>query len=502
MNKNFNIKVLPVYFWIFMLIFFTISVLRVFYNSDLLCDTLEHIHASYLISTGSVPYRDFFEHHNPLLWYLFAPLTKLFYRDVNIVYIAQIIAVLGYFYIFYLIFSLSKMYQKSSKGAYLAIIFLLFFSNLIEDMQNFRPDIFMYISILLAIKNFFKYLDTCKLKYLCISYFLCFIAFLFLQKVLFPILGFGIANLYLMRKNKLPIKDIFKASLLPLICFFILLFVLYTYDLIYDYFNCNYIFNMIIKNNFGKYPRGLYLLPLQSLLIAIFISRVFRVSDKGILLISMWSLVGFSIYYFAPHPQYYMLYFILSSILLSSFFSYMYQNNYILILVTSTLFLSLSIKELSDFNNKLKNDIDLIDYTIKNSSPTEKFLNGVYSWNIFNPDTDYYWFAFDGIAILADLYIDRHFDYNEQIKTYKPKFLFLSNEYNPGYDRIAENNFNWFRARNGALLKKATKGYNEAIEKIIIPDFEYWSVDVNYIKEHYKFVKKFGRIELWQRIDN
>ena len=498
MNKDFSVKILPVYFWIFMLIFSSLAVLSTFYNKDLLCDTLEHIHASYLISIGAVPYRDFFEHHNPLLWYLFAPLTKLFYRDVNIIYIAQIIAVLGYFYIFYLIFSLSKMYQKSSSGSYLAIIFLLFFSNLIEDIQNFRPDIFMYISILLAVKNFFKYLDTYKLKYLCISYFLWFIAFLFLQKALFSILGFGLANLWLIYKNKLPRKDIFKASLLPLICFLILLFILYKYDLIYDYFNCNYIFNMIMKDNYGQYPRGLALLPLQSLFIAMLISRVFNFSDKGLVLISIWFTTGFSIYYFGPHPQYYMLYFILSSILLSSFFSYMYKNNYMLILVISTLFLSLSIKELSRFNYKLKTELDLIEYTIKNSSPTEKFLNGNYSWNIFNPDTDYYWFAFDGIAILADLYTERHFDYDEQIKKHKPKFLFLSDV---DYDRIVWNNSLWLRDRNYALLQKSSKGDKKALSKRSHIGIDYWQIDMDYIKKHYQLIGSYNSTALYQRVN-
>jgi len=33
-------------------------------------DNIEHIHSSFLIAQGQVPYRDFFQHHNPLMWYL------------------------------------------------------------------------------------------------------------------------------------------------------------------------------------------------------------------------------------------------------------------------------------------------------------------------------------------------------------------------------------------------------------------------------------------------
>jgi len=38
-------------------------------------DEFEHVHVSWCIANGMVPYRDFFEHHTPWLWYLLAPLV-------------------------------------------------------------------------------------------------------------------------------------------------------------------------------------------------------------------------------------------------------------------------------------------------------------------------------------------------------------------------------------------------------------------------------------------
>jgi hypothetical protein len=38
-------------------------------------DEFEHVHVSWLVSEGLLPYRDFFEHHTPWLWYLLAPLV-------------------------------------------------------------------------------------------------------------------------------------------------------------------------------------------------------------------------------------------------------------------------------------------------------------------------------------------------------------------------------------------------------------------------------------------
>ena len=41
-------------------------------------DNVEHLHSTWLVSLGKVPYKDFFQHHNPLMWYIFAPFVKHF----------------------------------------------------------------------------------------------------------------------------------------------------------------------------------------------------------------------------------------------------------------------------------------------------------------------------------------------------------------------------------------------------------------------------------------
>src|SRR5260221_6570383 len=41
-------------------------------------DELEHLHAAYCVWRGEVPYRDFFEHHGPALYYCLWPILKLY----------------------------------------------------------------------------------------------------------------------------------------------------------------------------------------------------------------------------------------------------------------------------------------------------------------------------------------------------------------------------------------------------------------------------------------
>jgi hypothetical protein len=46
-------------------------------------DEFEHLHAAWCTANGLVPYRDFFEHHTPWLYYGLAPLFRVFRADAD-----------------------------------------------------------------------------------------------------------------------------------------------------------------------------------------------------------------------------------------------------------------------------------------------------------------------------------------------------------------------------------------------------------------------------------
>src|SRR5712691_13547359 len=46
-------------------------------------DEIEFFRVTKWVSQGLVPYRDFWEHHTPLLWFVFAPLTALVRNDTG-----------------------------------------------------------------------------------------------------------------------------------------------------------------------------------------------------------------------------------------------------------------------------------------------------------------------------------------------------------------------------------------------------------------------------------
>lgn len=52
-------------------------------------DEFEHLHAAYLVSRGDVPYRDFFEHHGPALYYAMQPLFRLHGAELTVLWTAR-----------------------------------------------------------------------------------------------------------------------------------------------------------------------------------------------------------------------------------------------------------------------------------------------------------------------------------------------------------------------------------------------------------------------------
>lgn len=186
-------RLLNTVFYAAMVLFAAVAVWRVCRGAGFFMDTAEHIHSSWLVSIGKVPYRDFFQHHNPLLWYLFAPVTQLFYRDTAIVYAARVAAILGWGAVLYKLYALvcagfggraagsagdeSGPRAVADAGfsgcrgdasdvgleadaaakrmtAQWALLFLLALSPLWKDVQNLCPDIFMLWGMLAGTERF------------------------------------------------------------------------------------------------------------------------------------------------------------------------------------------------------------------------------------------------------------------------------------------------------------------------------------------------------------
>lgn len=503
-NNCDNKKLINIIFYTASIVFALLSFMRIFNSTGYILDTYEHIHASWLISEGLIPYKDFFEHHNPLLWYLLSPITKIFYRDANIIYVIRVIAVLGYLLTLYLLYNVSFKYCKNDISAKLSVIFMLCFACFWKDVQNIRPDIFMYISMLIALLYTFKYLDSQRTSFLSYSYTAWFVSFLFLQKSFIYGLGFIIANLFLIKKNKIKLKDILVASIFPLILLSLLLFIAYKYDVLKNWYIFNFDFNIIMKKNFGSYHSGItpWKMNLCFYSLSFIVIRYFKYTDKGIVVLFMW-LAGFlQMFYFAPHPQYYFFNFLLISILFTPILKKLHKNRLVEICICCVIFLSFSffiLYNTSKNSASIKNEIKLIKYVIDNTNHQDVLPNSNLNYNLFNPNMHFHWLGLYTITMLADLYLEDGFDYNTEIKKHKPKLLFIDDY---SMDRILHSNSYYIRVRNDALLKKASQGELSYLDKRSYLNFDYWNIDMDFVKDNYEYIENIGNTQIWKRIGN
>ena len=97
-----------------------------FYYHYMCMDHAEHIHAAWLVWQGQVPYRDFFEHHNPLFWYVLAPFVAAFYKNALVLYAARVVSLGFYIFMFAGFYKLCREFLAVSKTVF-GLALLLYF---------------------------------------------------------------------------------------------------------------------------------------------------------------------------------------------------------------------------------------------------------------------------------------------------------------------------------------------------------------------------------------
>ena len=138
------------------------SVWTIFYTETGNGDNVEHIHSTWLISQGKVPYRDFFQHHNPLVWYLFAPIFKMLPNAITMLDVAHAIALVAGFITLFIVYKICVRFFASKLSSVISIITLCPIYFYIYCF-NYNPDTFMALFFALGIYFLFKYFDEKKI---------------------------------------------------------------------------------------------------------------------------------------------------------------------------------------------------------------------------------------------------------------------------------------------------------------------------------------------------
>ena len=129
-------KLLFVLLAVLALLLLSLSVNRVFWD-----DEIEHVHASWYVHHGQVPFRDFFEHHHPLLWFLLAPVVSIFNEGLAVLAAARLLMLLLAAGIAWLTWRIGRLAGGSVETGLLTVALLFTQSMFIPCVMEVRPDV-------------------------------------------------------------------------------------------------------------------------------------------------------------------------------------------------------------------------------------------------------------------------------------------------------------------------------------------------------------------------
>lgn len=214
-------------------------------------DEREHTYASFMFFKGFLPYKDFFEHHHPLLWFLFYPVFFIFHNSEYIWYALRAVMLLILAVDCVFISKICRLLSSDKLFSRVAVLFFLCSECILHSGSEFRPDNLM---LMFGVAGIYYWL--CFVKYgwqaaLNLSFLMFFLSFLALQKAVMIILPVAFVSLFLVSRGKMSWQAVGKAFILPV--FFTICFVGFWYytGALRDYFELNFVLNLMQRFEFS-----------------------------------------------------------------------------------------------------------------------------------------------------------------------------------------------------------------------------------------------------------
>ena len=398
------------------------------FNSVLLADELEHLHNSYLISAGFMPYRDFFEHHNPLLWLIFSPLFKILPPNVMLYfYIARSTSIICSAISLHICYLIMKRFLKSAEifGYFLAFLFIFYPAWYCFSL--FKPDVLARMFYVLGIYCYFCYLENLQTKNLLLCALNFVISFLFLQTVIFSIAPLIIPTIYLFYKNKKFWYDALISSMLPAGVLFIGVWLLTKYDIWDLYIQLNVVFNSkLFSLLYSDTPSMLWYW--SPYIIAAVLGWILILKSSTSI---YWRICGLlficellqHIYFPAVMPHYLILLFVFSALPLASLY-HKYKTSSVKTFVCALLFVNLLLNLFTLYQHNNRDKIKFLQQI--NQTENNQVLNIEYGYiNIFAKPLHYYSTGFNNLVIIDDYLFHRfpQYDVNDIVFKHKPRYI-------------------------------------------------------------------------------
>ena len=404
-----------------------IVVLAFLYNSFtryLNIDEREHLYSSYMIYNGYEPYRDFFQHHHPLLWYLFAPFLTWFKNSPEIWYVLRGFGAIINFGILYFIYKIAFFVGLSKKEALFSSLLYILFEAVWRGGIEFRPDNLALLCFIAGIYYFFCYVRDNNFKRLVVSYILFLLSFMAMQKIVLSLFVMGNIILFLPRDNKNISLEIW-CLIVPL--YGILGYVAYLYHIetLKDYFELNWILNLELSIVGRLYNKFIWVVPILGGIACLWLIKKANYFGKAIIIL-FWSQVV-SVLWYAPFIHYLLLIYPFMCILLVYGIKKLLNERakivFAMILVMGGIRCGYWIYSYSEV--PLSSYVDLSNVILTNTNENDEIIPGdIWSGGLRKNALGYYWFGWS-IALLDYKLFHRHEfpDINKIIKDKKPKIV-------------------------------------------------------------------------------
>ncbi len=428
-----------------------------FYTGLLNIDEIEHIHASWLVWSGKIPYMDFFEHHNPLLWYLFAPFTGLMFDNINIYFVCRLAALAANLASWWFIYKIIRQWLGTYKIWLSALVMFCCGDYVSRNFVEFRPDVFMNLCFWSGLYFYLAYFANKRLIYLQAAFVLFCLAFFFLQKIILLLLVLGVFTIYQLVKKQIKFIDILKALIAPAIITLIFVLWLTYHKMLGLYWELNYSLNSLLPQYYGLHMVkfiifGVMLhLPFYNGWASIFFSPAAvvlsfaailcysKIWQKNIaakcLIILFFAELFIRIFTFSPYAHYFSLLETFASVIIAgamfdkekTFKNYLYNSAMFLVFIITCSFVICSYTQ-RDNNAKIKPFLEKAQFVIDQTKPTEAVLNSNNdNFNIFRPDAHYVWFLLNDIGYIYEMNFLQKTNLDDLVKAKKSVLIKPSN---------------------------------------------------------------------------
>lgn len=402
-------------------------------------DEIEHIHSAWYIQNGHIPYRDFFENHHPLLWFILGPFMTLFGYGVTTVILIRLLNLIFFYGIVFLVYKITKTAAQSSEAGLSAVVMLLSMVIFVEKGIEIRPDVpqvFFGFGSLYYLLAFFR---ERKNKYIFYSGLWASVSFLFLQKALFLIIIYACIFILKFVQSRISLASlvIFTLSFTTPLLFFLLYLILT--ESLNDYVVNNWMFHISHLKSFSALLgfwttiRNNTVFWIVSIPSVLFISTE-RHNREMKLILSIGLFLLLSVF-MVKHPfsQYFMFPTAILCIGVGYFLNKMFirhqlsvkQKMLVLILMTIIPFTVLCRFTFVTTNHQ---QLEKISFVLDNSRESDLVYDGAATFNVFRKDLHYFWFSLSsgwGLDSYNRITHNRFIDYNtvKLIKEKQPRII-------------------------------------------------------------------------------